>query len=707
MKTPCATSLLFFCWPDWTARVVLSGMATKRGLTVWRCAFLGLLAGSCVVGCSGNETIGGTCVNAASTPDGGPRSSGTPSEAAGPGWSIRDATPYSRTEHATVLDEARDRMLVIGGLGGLDVWALPLSGPGQQRWAQIQAGGDAPPVLDLNTGGAVSAIYDPFGQRVLVLRADSYQFTTPRIWELTLDDSPTWHELTLEGPAPGAQLDQGKMVVDRSGKRVLIVGGGLNTSGTWALSLDGPARWSRVADAPIAEVFPNSIFFLGINVSALFVDAPRERLVLIAGAVRASSHVWTLPLAGGEWALEASGACGADYDTTSTYDSTHDRVIFVGGDCGLSSYSLANGEWQSSHASNWFANRDSYSSSYAVSSIDDPQRGRALFFSGGFCAGNATTMLSYDDLKLSTLVPNTLGIGPGGTTGVWDEQRQALVAFGASDGGVTNAHGWAADDRWRDVAGPQPPWSVGVYDAIGQAVIAVGHPDLAPSSEIVARLSSAPGSEWRVIPASGGPELRDFPVAVYDSARQRLVLHGGQATGYPPAKWFDDTWALSLTGDPEWTVLVTSGNSGGARSRQAAIFDPIGQRMITYGGTVDISTNDGPRDLHQLTLDDSLQWSEIQAAGTGPANSYGMLAVYDAPGERMLVLDKGHLFALTLRGDPVWHRFCELGIGMPGSLPLFVSSGAAAPLLGVAPDGLFAALGDGTFRFDLATPYCD
>jgi hypothetical protein len=129
-----------FCWPDWTASVVLSGMATKRGLTVWRCAFLSLLAGSCLVCCGGNAKIGGTGVDAGSDSDGGLGTPGTPSEAArppGPGWSIRDATPYSRTEHATVLDEARDRMLVIRAAGGLDVWALPLSGPGKQQWAQI------------------------------------------------------------------------------------------------------------------------------------------------------------------------------------------------------------------------------------------------------------------------------------------------------------------------------------------------------------------------------------------------------------------------------------------------------------------------------------------------------------------------------------------------------------------------------------------
>jgi len=44
-------------------------------------------------------------------------------------------------------------------------------------------------------------------------------------------------------------------------------------------------------------------------------------------------------------------------------------------------------------------------------------------------------------------------------------------------------------------------------------------------------------------------------------------------------------------------------------------------------------------------------------------------------------------------------------MGMPGSI--LIGNGLSSTLLGLAPDGLFAALGDGTFRFDLDTPYCD
>ena len=313
------------------------------------------------------------------------------------------------------------------------------------------------------------------------------------------------------------------------------------------------------------------------------------------------------------------------------------------------------------------------------------------------------------------LIPNTLGTSPGGTTGAWDEQRQALISFGSDEtygGARTRMHGSGGGDRWLDVAVAQPPFSVGAYDAKGKALIAVGHPYLGATSENVARLSSVPGSDWEIVPATGGPEVRSWPVAVYDSAQQRLVVHGGEASyplSYPPEKYFDDTWALSLDGDPQWTELATNGDSGGARSRQTAIFDPIARRLISYGGSAAAIASLGPGDLHQLTLGDSLERSEIHALGTGPARAEGALTIYDPKGQRMLALDwTHHLFALTLSGDPTWHRFCEPGMGRPGSIPSFViGNGPSETLLGLAPDGLFAARGDGTFRFDLDTPYCD
>lgn len=88
----------------------------------------------------------------------------------------------------------------------------------------------------------------------------------------------------------------------------------------------------------------------------------------------------------------------------------------------------------------------------------------------------------------------------------------------------------------------------------------------------------------------------------------------------------------------------------------------------------------------------------------------GASAVYDPEGQRMLVVDfqrygiprkygVTRVLALELKGQPAWHRFCAIGTVPTISL----SSGEKASL---AADGLFLFDG-GSFRFGLATPYCD
>jgi hypothetical protein len=61
------------------------------------------------------------------------------------------------------------------------------------------------------------------------------------------------------------------------------------------------------------------------------------------------------------------------------------------------------------------------------------------------------------------------------------------------------------------------------------------------------------------------------------------------------------------------------------------------------------------------------------------------------------------LFALDLRGPPLWHEFCSPGITPAATIDV---EGSASGLV-LVPDGLFLSLGGGAFRFDLDTPYSE
>src|SRR5258706_5273345 len=81
--------------------------------------------------------------------------------------------------------------------------------------------------------------------------------------------------------------------------------------------------------------------------------------------------------------------------------------------------------------------------------------------------------------------------------------------------------------------------------------------------------------------ASGtGPTPRAGHTGIYDPVRQRMIVFGGNDGALS-----NQVWALSLSGPPAWTLLTPIGTPPSPREAHAAIYDPIGDRMIVFGGT--------------------------------------------------------------------------------------------------------------------------
>lgn len=68
--------------------------------------------------------------------------------------------------------------------------------------------------------------------------------------------------------------------------------------------------------------------------------------------------------------------------------------------------------------------------------------------------------------------------------------------------------------------------------------------------------------------------------AVYDSPRQRMLIFGGGAN-YPIG---NELWSLTLTGAPTWSLLAPSGLPPWERQLAGAVYDPVRDRMLVYGG---------------------------------------------------------------------------------------------------------------------------
>jgi hypothetical protein len=126
----------------------------------------------------------------------------------------------------------------------------------------------------------------------------------------------------------------------------------------------------------------------------------------------------------------------------------------------------------------------------------------------------------------------------------------------------------------------------------------------------------------------------------------------------------NETWALSLSGDPTWQKLQPAGPLPPARREHAAAYDPVGRRMLIFGGITFGYAND----VWALSLDGTPTWQEVTVAGPPPRARQSPVAVYDASNSRMIVhggYDGTNLirdaWELSFVGRPAWRQLEPAG----------------------------------------------
>ncbi|MDX2030093.1 MAG: kelch repeat-containing protein [Blastocatellia bacterium] len=134
--------------------------------------------------------------------------------------------------------------------------------------------------------------------------------------------------------------------------------------------------------------------------------------------------------------------------------------------------------------------------------------------------------------------------------------------------------------------------------------------------------------QWRQIAAETKPEARRNGVMIHDPIGKRLILFGGSTDSGP----VNDAWAFGLE-TRAWTKLATTGPTPPARHSFDAVYDPVDRQMVIYAGQGAGFFND----TWALRLD-TLEWRDLSPASNGarPKARYGSTAVFD-PVTRSLV----------------------------------------------------------------------
>jgi uncharacterized protein (TIGR03437 family) len=140
-------------------------------------------------------------------------------------------------------------------------------------------------------------------------------------------------------------------------------------------------------------------------------------------------------------------------------------------------------------------------------------------------------------------------------------------------------------------------------------------------------LISAQELAFRRLPAAGAaPTGRVDGVIAYDERQRQILLFGGRDNS--PR---NDLWSYSLDRG-EWTERRPSGTPPAPRFGHTVLLDAQRRRLVVFGGQASGFFSDTwAYDLERN------QWSQLAADNAGPSRRYGHSAILDAARDRMIV----------------------------------------------------------------------
>ena len=589
----------------------------------------------------------------------------------------------ARAGHTAIYDPVRDRMIVFGGLDGNarvnEVWALSLGG--SPEWTPLTPTGTPPAPRYVQSG-----IYDPVRDRLIIFGGDGeFGIYLKDVWALSLSGDPTWTDISPAG-GPPAGLHGSSAVYDPLRDRMLVFGGLTSSSpfyptDMWALSLSGTPTWSMLA--------PTGTLPSGRYGHTAIYDPVRDRMIIFGGWDGASNlnDTWALSLSGTPaWDVVSpmGGVPLGRREHAAIYDTARDRmVIFSGWD---EAHPSLNDAWALSLSAtptwtNLAPAGTPPSMRYRSSAIYDPVRDRMIAFAGGEVFGeqqNDAWALSFSGAPQWTpLTPTSRPpTSRNGASGIYDPLGDRLIVFGGENSGDTFFNDvWALSlsgiPTWSALAPTGSPpsrrrYQTGIYDPVRDRMIIFSGADEGSLLDDVWELSLSGLPTWtRLTPTGSLPLNRYGSQAIYDPVRDRMLVFGGFGDG----GFYNDVWALSLSGSPAWSELAPLGTPPPGREFHGLVYDPVGDRLITVAGDASGIRND----VWALSLSGEPAWTELTPSGTPPSPRSGLTTVYDPTLARVIVFggrttdtDLNDVWALSLSGSPSWQPLAPFGMAPSG-----------------------------------------
>jgi FlgD Ig-like domain len=574
--------------------------------------------------------------------------------------------PFKRTGQAGVYDPTRKYLWIFGGggtfggTGGDQLCAFDLSGPSTVLLDVAVAGTRPSP-----RSGA-KMIFDPVRNRAIMFGGVGSE-----VWELSLTGTPAWTQLSPQGTAPSTRVEM-VVVYDSFRDRMLVCGGhdtaaNVDLNDVWSLSFSPTLAWTQLpTNGPLPPVRWGH---------AGAYDADNDRLLIAAGRQGYYTTTFTvlndtraLSLSTLTWSLLTTGGGVVDAGGNAIFDPIRHRLIFDGGGFPCGGFGGKQLDLTNPTAA-WTAFGSGYNP-FDHLTVYDPDQDRIIVHGGQTWCGQST-YTTYADLLAMPLsgAPSWTNIAPPAVPKppgrifpnivYAGSRRQAIVV-----GGLGRNDAWSLDLTgswaWTNLVPAGTPiqdfnGASAVYDAPSDRIIFFGGGGSHGSSTLSC-LKLSPTPMWDTLTVLGTPPPpRRFHSAIIDPIGNRMIIYGGtNAIGFPepgdPNPVLFDTWQLTLTQPMSWSEVTFSGFPP-SRYRHGAMLDPIRHRMIVCGGV--------NAQAYALTLGKFPAWSEITTTNNPPSPATTIApTVYDPIADRMLFINTNlQTFELSFaQGGAAWRQ---------------------------------------------------
>ncbi len=528
-------------------------------------------------------------------------------------WRVLEPVELGSATSNLMVDTPRDRLVLFGAYSWYRltnlVWTRPLSDD-HAEWVRIEVPGPHP-----GRYTAPTAVYDSARERLIALGG----YPGDGVWALTLTGEPAWTRLADVNAGPGAEMNGTVAIYDPVGDRVVVVTGGARARfEVWSFSLRDDTGWAQLA--PAGETpSPRE------NYHAVY-DPLRQRMLLFAGQ-GGTADIRALSL-GDSLAWESVPTTGEPapniFQGAAAFDPVHDRFVVTNGIRVEAPSGATDETWvlQFGGVPTWrrFLPAVRPIARNGPCMAYDRGRDRFVMFGGG--VGDTWSLSIGADTAWTFMqpeVPDPYKLYGAGL--LHDASRQRLLRFGGHAHGFVkgNMYSFESNDLWGLRTDPLERWSL-------------------------ARNGPLPGMAGMSF--------------LFDPGADRLITLGGHSL--QTGEW-GTSWSLDLADTAGWLPLAAAGPAPQARTLQAAVSDPVGRRIVLFGGR---ATDGALGDGWLLDLHDPPTWTQMDSTGLVPSPRYGHAMVYDPGGERVLLFggrdDTGHIdpvtWQLTLAGIPTWSR---------------------------------------------------